>query len=164
MKVQTASVAAALMLAAAGQAAYAADATGWEYVEKPNAHVVYTSATDTPGLALVCTDQGKMTAAVSLDAGNMLEKITDDSDRTRKKSGELTVGDESERISWTYRPATQLVTPKDGKYSRRIFNAAVTGALVTVNVSYKDAVQLDLPSVDAAFTEFAQSCAATSAE
>ena len=161
MKIRVASTVSALLIVSAVASAQATDTDGWTYVDNSSVHILHTGSTGSPGMALVCNDSGTMIASIALESGNMFEKLSDTSTRTREKAGTLTVGDKAERIRWTYRPNSELVSPRDRKYSRRLYNAVVTGAPVSVDVSLRNPVSLKLPAVDDNFAQFAKACSLT---
>lgn len=158
---------AAMALAAAfipvGASLAATGPTGWTRADLPNGQIVYTTSESGSGLAFGCTADGKLSAFVNIDGADMVSKLTSGKPTTRTKPGKLTVdGGEADKTSWTYMPDLQIMSPKQQQITRRLYNAAITGDTVQLELRYMDDVSIAPPAIDSEFTAFSSSCKETS--
>jgi len=136
---------------------------GWTRADLPNGQIVYSTSEGGSGLAFGCTADGKLSAFVNIDGADMVAKLTSGTPATRSKPGKLTVdGGEAARTNWTYMPDLKVMSPKKPQITRRLYNAAVTGDTVQLELRYMDDVSIAPPAIDSEFTAFSSSCKETS--
>lgn len=140
--------------------ASAADAeSAWTLGDKSGTPFLYMADTSGPSLTLNCSDKMGIQAVLYLD-GNSVDdlgvstktkirarKVSIDSDATEERDG-----------SWLYlRSAKTLISTK-GWQGKRIFNAAVTGSPVSVDVFRVGTFELTPPTVNDDFRSFVSEC------
>lgn len=145
--------------------AHAADGSStdaeWSLIENSNNRVIYSTAEDAPALILTCSDKGSIKSLISLD-GDALGKLSMSSTRSRRVNGELAVGaDDSAKINWAYFPSRRMASPIQNRYARRIYNAAIKGAPLTVDLGRRGEYTVSVPQLNDDFKAFAATCSAT---
>jgi len=136
---------------------------GWTLTDLPNGKMVYSTPEDGAGLAFGCSPDGTLSAFVNIDGADMANKLTDGIPASRSKPGKLSVdGGKAEKTKWRYMSDLQIMSPVQPKITRRLYNAAITGAPVQLELRYMDNVSIAPPKIDDAFKTFASSCKATS--
>lgn len=134
----------------------------WARKDLANGQLLYTAASETPSLAFVCTNEGKLSAIINIDGGDLFEKLAKGSSRVRTKTGILSIENrESTRDSWNYYPATKLAQPTKPSVSRKLYNAAVTGSDVKLDMSFVEDPSISPPALNDDFKAFATTCSAT---
>ncbi|MBO6689143.1 MAG: hypothetical protein JJ931_10225 [Henriciella sp.] len=115
-----------------------------------------------PAIMLGCSDRLGVQARVYLNgmtpAGLAVEKARRVKTRSVKISTDST---EAKRDTWAYlKSKGQLISvrPWQGK---RIFNAAIRGDIVNMDVTKVGDLAIELPEINDAFKSFAATCAAT---
>lgn len=153
---------AALAIAATsiGLSAHAADAEStWSLGDKDGTAFLYTAAPTGPSLTLNCSEKLGVQAVVYLN-GNAIDDLAINT-KTRLKTRKVEiVSDTTEPRDgdWVYlRRAKTLVSTKSWQ-GKRIFNAAVTGSPVTMDVFRVGSYDITLPAVDDEFKSFVSSC------
>lgn len=144
--------------------AFAASAEGsWSLADLPNGKIIYSTEADGAGLAFGCSTDGRLTAFVNIDGADMTAKMVSEAPETRTKPGKLSVGDgEADKTKWTYLPDLQVMTPVHNKITRRLYNAAITGEPVKLELRYMDNIKVTPPAIDDTFKTFSSSCKETS--
>lgn len=145
--------------------AHAADSSPndsqWTILEASNGNAIFSTETDGPALVLGCNESGKISATFSLD-GDIETKLDYRSLRTRRVSGTLSVeGYEPEDTEWAYLPGRNMASPMEGKLARRLYNAAVTGAHVTLDLGRRGTYEYAPPALNSEFETFAAGCLAS---
>ena len=155
-------VGAVLTLAAGtlGFAAHAADAEStWAAGENNGKTFLYAADASGPSLTLNCSDTMGIQAGVYLNGNGMddltlssnsrlgTRNIELDSDTTDPKDGD-----------WAYiRSAKTLISTKSWQ-GKRIFNAAVTGSPVTLDIARVGSYTITPPAVNDEFKTFVSDC------
>lgn len=144
--------------------ASAATATGsWEFGERNGKQFVHAVTEAGPSVMLSCSDKLGVQATFYLN-GNAIDDtaITSTAGLSTRNSTIVTDGTEEKEGQLLYlRPAKTLVTTESWQ-GKRVYNAAITGSPINMTVRRIGNVSFTLPGVDDSFTEFAQSCDATS--
>lgn len=153
-------LASAALTATANAASSEQDDSAWALLQASNGKAIYSTDSDIPSLIIGCSDAGKVSATISLD-GNVESKLGLRSDRTRRVNGILTVGDgEPESSKWAYLPSRNMVSPIDNKFARRLYNAAVTGDIVSLDLGRRGVYEFTPPEINDHFKVFAAGCLA----
>lgn len=104
--------------------------------------------------------QNTLSLGFQIDPENRYTDDPDHSPRILTASGILTVGGKKEAERFQYHPDSTKIIPFSDAVPRRIFNAVVTGAVVTLKFQGKT-YDLDLPPKDTTFVSFAKTCPVT---
>lgn len=153
---------AALAIAATsiGLSAHAADAESkWSLGDNNGTAFLYTATPSGPSLTLNCSDKLGVQAVVYL-GGNAIDDLTIGSKtRLKTRKVELTSNTTEPRDGhWIYlRTAKTLVSTKSWQ-GKRIFNAAVTGSPVEMDIFRVGSYDITLPAIDDDFKSFVSSC------
>lgn len=145
-----------------GFSAHAADAEStWSLGDNNGTAFLFTASPSGPSLTLSCSDKIGVRAVVYLNGNGMddleintkmslkTRKVELDSDTTEPRDG-----------SWVYlRRAKTLISTK-GWQGKRIFNAAVSGSPVSIDVSRAGSYEITLPAVNDDFKSFVSNCSA----
>ncbi len=158
---------AAASLAGLGLAlsAHAAD-TNWQLsqpVEEGAKSFLFAEDAGGPSVALYCSDQMGLQAAVHLNGTDLENSAIQSNSKLRNRNVALSTDSMAEKdADWAYvRQAKVLISTK-GWQAKRMFNAAIKGEPVQMDIQRVGAYTLTLPPVDDTFKTFAKSCAATS--
>ncbi len=155
-------VGAVLTLAAGtvGFAAHAADAEStWSTGEKNGKTFLYTADATGPSMTLNCSDKMGIQAVVYLNGNGIDELDINTKARIRSRKVEL----DSETTDpkdgdWAYfRTAKTLISTKSWQ-GKRIFNAAVTGSPVTMDIARVGSYTITPPAVNDEFKTFVSEC------
>lgn len=143
-----------------GLSAHAADAEStWSLGEKNGAEFLYTASPEGPSLTLNCSEKLGVQAVVFLN-GNGIDDLNVGS-KSRLKTRRIEIDTdttEPRHDDWIYlRTAKTLVSTK-GWQGKRIFNAAVSGSPVSMNIARLGPHQITLPAVNDEFKAFVASC------
>lgn len=152
------SVAAGMAFGAATLSANAADAEStWTMGETNGNSFVYMSDVSGPSVTLNCSDRFGVQAVVYLN-GNSMDELTI-SGKPRTRNVEIsTESTETRDGDWAYlRNAKTLISTR-GWQGKRIFNAAVTGSPVAMDIARIGSVNLTLPAVNDDFRTFVSNC------
>lgn len=154
-----------LLAAAFTGTAFAADealqTTEWSLLDGSNGQAIYSTESGAPALVLGCNDAGKISATFSLD-GNVVDKLEAKSKRTQVINGSLAVAEgDADKAKWVFLKTRNMASPIEGRYARRIYNAAVTGKSVTIDLGRQGSYEYAPPKLNGQFKTFADSCAAT---
>lgn len=132
----------------------------WSILEASNGKAIYSTETGAPALILGCNDAGKISATFSLD-GDVADKLASRSVRSRRVDATLTVdGKEPATSKWAYLPTRNMASPVENKYARRLYNAAVTGKTVTLDLGRRGTYEYAPPKINSDFETFASGCLA----
>lgn len=138
-----------------------ASAAEWNPLPNTNGQVIYSTDVDSPAVVLGCSANGQISATFSTD-GNVEEKIENKSTRRSIVDGTMTVGDDApDTAKWTYYTRRKIAIPTDNKFSRRLYNAAVKGAPVTLDFGHRGSYTFTPPAINDAFVAFANGCSAS---
>lgn len=145
--------------------AFAADeapaATQWSLLDGSNGKAVYSTESGSPALVLGCNEAGKISATFSLD-GNVMDKMEARSKRTRVINGSLAVDEaDADKAKWVYLKTRNMASPIEGRYARRIYNAAVTGKSVKIDLGRQGSYEYAPPKLNGQFKAFADGCTAS---
>ena len=117
---------------------------------------------DGPALMLGCSERLGVQARVYLNGMTQTDLAIEKTRRVKTRSVQIsTESTEAKRDAWAYlRSKGQLISvrPWQGK---RIFNAAIRGEVVNMDVTKVGDLALELPEVNDAFKSFATTCSAT---
>jgi len=147
-----------------GLAMSASAATNWELStpeeEGVVPHVTMTNA-DGPTVSLFCSDKLGVQAAVHLEGADFSNSVAAKS-KMRTRTVDISTDSMSERgDAWGYvRNAKTIISTRPWQ-GKRLFNAAIKGESVTLDVARVGAYTLTMPTTDKAFSTFAKSCSAT---
>jgi len=134
--------------------------------------VVKTSETGTPisivsgsdeeaGVMVSCRDD-KLVAAVGFGAGDIAKRLQSDTNRLKSRAGQLTIGDrDEERARWIYYPQYQLAQTVKSVTAKKIYNAAIRGDAISLNLQRKGITTIQLPAMNDNFKAFAKACTVT---
>lgn len=137
----------------------ATSASAWELGETAEKSFLYTKDTSGVSVALTCSDSMGIQATVYLDGNEIdnlatrapgrlaLRKVTLQTDSTEPKSDR-----------WAYVRSERTLISTEAWQGRRIYNAAVTGSPISMNVRRVGDYTLNLPAVDDDFRTFSNSC------
>lgn len=150
----------AALAASVTLAANASDAdSSWDFADVEGKTFLHTVTAAGPSVALTCSDSVGVQATIYLNGNSIDETRIKSTAGLQTRKGSLDTETTEEREGpWLYlRPAKTLVSTK-GWQGKRIYNAAITGSPVTMTVARLGEMTFELPGVDNAFKDFAQSC------
>lgn len=150
--------------ASAALGAHAADtADGWNLGEKNGVSFLHSVTEAGPSVLLSCSDKVGIRAMVFLNGDDLEEATNGTNGRIFARRVSLdTDSTESRDGDWGYiRSQRQLISTK-GWQGKRIYNAAITGSPVTMDIFKIGNQTFSLPAVDENFKTFNSSCDATS--
>ena len=112
-----------------------------------------------PTVSILCVEQPSLQTAVYLDGGEPTDITIGKRSNTvdRKVTMDSSSTDSREGV-WTYLRTSKLLTTTRGWQGRRIFNSAVKGEAVNMDIRFMDDVAFTPPPMNEAFKEFAKSC------
>lgn len=117
-----------------------------------------------PVLMLNCqamsTGKHSLNAAIQLDPANTYEEDPSEHLRLLSVTVALTIDGQKKFEKFQYHPESSKIVPFNNAVSKRLYNAAVSGAPVTLKVKGKT-YDLALPGRDKTFTAFAKACPTT---
>ena len=153
-----------LIGAAFAASAHAADneqnSSEWTMLGESNGKAIYSTESNAPALVIGCNDAGKISATFALD-GDVEAKLASRSSRTRRLNGTLTVeGNDSATSKWAFLPTRNMASPVENKYARRLYNAAISGKSVTLDLGRRGSFEYSPPALNADFQAFAAGCIA----
>lgn len=149
----------ALMSAALVPAAHAATWApyGSQPAEAPKA--IYAQEGQGVTTLLSCNADGQLTAFISYKGGDFERKMKAHAPYRRSVDVKIIrSGVADEASSWTIVPAVDLVHTKTHGDAGKIYNAAIRGDDVVIDIPREDEVELALPDVDDVFRAFATAC------
>ena len=144
----------------AGFAAHAADAeSAWSAGEKNGKTFLYTADASGPSVTLNCSDKMGIQAVVYLNGNGMDDLEVNTKTRLRSRNIELaSETTEPKDGDWVYlRSAKTLISTKSWQ-GKRIFNAAVTGSPVTMDIARLGSYTITPPAVNDEFKAFVAEC------
>ncbi len=145
---------------ASAHASDTVDTHEWTLIPNSDAKAVYTTQVDEPALVLSCSDQGKVSAVIGIE-GNLMENLQEKRSNSVFLRATLTVGDQEPVTDrWRFYTKTKFATPTDGKLKRRLYNAAITGSEVTLDLGRRGTFSFTPPEMNEDFLAFANGCAA----
>ena len=163
MKIST-SIAVFTLLVVSVPAASAADSPSWRVASSnDDGEVISISSGDdaTNGALFSCVDN-RLIVAVGVEAGDVHEMMSTLTRRSRDYIFKTSIGDgESFRSNWTYLPSNKVAVADKSTTARQFYNAAIRGDEIVITMSGKGDIAVTLPSVNDAFTSFANDCSVT---
>lgn len=124
--------------------------------------VTIVSGTDSTIGALITCKGGILNAAVGMEAGDMAEAVSIDTERSKRRTAWLTVADdEPYKARWNYMPRARIAVTTEGTSARKLYNAAIRSDTVTWNASFTDPLTLQMPPMNDVFKGFAANCSVT---
>lgn len=161
---RTLAPAAACCLMAGLSAALPASATEWMAWKGQDAaapRAIYTQDTNEHGVMLACQANGDLSSAITLSPGSLPELLAKSAPYGRSADATISVGDEtSQQAKFRYVPAIDLVEIRSHAFAAKVFNAAVLGKPLNIDMKRETDIQADLPAPDTTFKAFAKTCAA----
>lgn len=139
--------------------ASAADAEStWTLGDNGGAAFLYMSDPTGPSLTLNCSERMGVQAVLYLD-GNSVDELVLDPGRVSSRTVSLdTDTTDARKGDWAYlRQAKTLISTR-GWQGKRIFNAAVSGSPVSIDIRRVGSVTVTPPAVNDAFREFVADC------
>lgn len=143
-----------------GLTAHAADAEStWSLGDNNGTAFLYTASPAGPSLTLNCSDKFGVQAVVYLNGNGMDELILESNSRIKSRRVEMDSDTTEPRDGdWAYlRSAKTLISTK-GWQGKRIFNAAVTGSAVSMDIFRVGSYEFQLPAINDDFKSFVSSC------
>jgi len=150
--------------ASAALGAHAADAAGgWTEGEQNGVSFVHTVTEDGPSVMLSCSDRVGIRATVFLNGDDLEAATNGTAGRIGARRVTLdTNSTEPRKGDWAYLRAQGRLISAKGWQGKRIFNAAVTGSPVSMDIFKLGERSFSMPAVDDQFKSFTSNCAATS--
>lgn len=135
---------------------------GQEPASQADGLYVLAENADGPALMLGCSDRLGVQARIYLKGMTQADLTMEKARRVKTRSVKIeTASTETKRDTWAYlKSKGQLISVRPWQ-GRRIFNSAIRGEVVNMDVGKVGELSLELPAVDAAFETFANTCAAT---
>ena len=91
-----------------------------------------------------------------------MSKLETRSKRTSVINGSLAVEEgDPDQAKWVFLKKRNMAPPIEGRFARRIYNAAVTGKSVTVDLGRQGSYEYAPPKLNGEFKAFADGCSAT---
>ncbi|MEC7290659.1 MAG: hypothetical protein VXW22_11285 [Pseudomonadota bacterium] len=153
-------VALTFLAASATLAANAADAeSSWALGERNGQSFLHMTDASGPSLSLRCHDKLGLQAVLYLD-GNGIDEL-DMPIKTKVKTRNVHLDtDSTDRRdgSWLYVRANKTLYSAKGWQAKRIYNAAISGSTVDVDITRVGSYNLTPPPVNDAFKSFVSSC------
>ncbi len=136
--------------------------TSWQLDEEAGASLIFAQDVGGPSLSLVCSDSIGIQAILYLNGTDSGTPPINPRTRLKSRNMEMSTDSYTQRdAKWGYwRPQKVLVSTKSWQ-GKRLFNAAIKGEAVAIDISRVGEYTLTLPPMNADFAEFASSCAAT---
>jgi hypothetical protein len=154
----------ACILVAGLSSALPASATEWMAWQGQDAdapQVIYTQDTDQRGVMLTCQANGDLSSAITLSPGSLPELLAKNAPYGRSADATISVGAQaSEQAKFRYVPAIDLVEIRSHAFATKVFNAAVLGEPLNIDMQRETDIQASLPAPDTAFKAFAKTCKA----
>lgn len=144
--------------------AHAADQTQqsgeWSLLQDANGQAVYSTEVGAPALVLGCNADGKISATFSLE-GDVTNNLESGRDRPRTVNATLQVeGKDAAKSKWVYLSKRNMAAPLDTRFARRIYNAAVTGSTISLDLGRRGTYEYAPPKMNGDFKTFASACSA----
>ena len=125
---------------------------------------IQTAGTSGPLIVFLChvssEEYESLNVAIQLDPHSTYGENPERAPRILTLSGILTVDGKKQSERFRYHPASSKIVPFDRKVSKRLYNAAVTGADVSIKVQGKTH-HLEIPAKNDVFVSFAKICPVT---
>lgn len=125
---------------------------------------IQTAGTTGPLIVFLChvssEEYESLNVAIQLDPHSTYGENPERAPRILTLSGILTVDGKRQSERFRYHPASSKIVPFDRKVAKRLYNAAVTGADVSIKVQGKTHV-LEIPAKNDVFVSFAKICPVT---
>ncbi len=157
-------IALSLLGASATFGAHAADTpTDWTLGEKNGVSFLHTVTDAGPSVLLSCSDTVGIRAMVFLNGDDIESATNGTTGRISTRRVSLgTDSTETRKGDWGYvRSQGRLISTKSWQ-GKRIYNAAITGSPVSMDIFRLGESTFSLPAVDEDFKTFNSTCAATS--
>ena len=126
--------------------------------------IIRSTGATGPVVLLSCqvtsTGVSSLNTAIQIDPDNKYEENPSRTLHLLRLSATLTIGDEKKVERFQYHPESTKIVPFNRTIPKRLFNAVLTGAQVTLKVKGKTH-DVELPGQDDAFVAFARSCPIT---
>lgn len=114
---------------------------------------------------LSCNSEGQLSAMVSYKPGDFVRKMKANAPFRRTVDVNIVRdGTDEGKTPWTLIPAVDTIHTKSHGEAGKIYNAAILGENVVVNIQRKGEVALTLPGVDDTFRAFATTCSPPAGE
>lgn len=147
-------------LALAGTALAADAESKWVMSGDETAMVMVTSADNAPGMLINCTT-GKLQVALSTEGVDLTE-LKPSNRKNRRLVAEMKIEDrEPIDARVVYSPGQKLVVTQTFGDRSKLYNAAVQGKTVTVDMGRRGSFTFTPPPINDTFRSFASSCDAT---
>jgi len=125
------------------------------------AETIYTNKSDARGnVAITCINE-VYTVSVSYKPIDMEDFVVNNrtTKRWRTRKVEMKVNGEVQKMNdWTYLPKIGVFLPRKKSDRAKIYNAAIKGDAISLNMDFKEAFPLILPKPNKAFKEFGGAC------
>jgi hypothetical protein len=125
---------------------------------------IQTAGTTGPLIVFLChvssEEYESLNVAIQLDPHSTYGENPERAPRILTLSGILTVDGKKQSERFRYHPASSKIVPFDRKVAKRLYNAAVTGADVSIKVQGKTH-NLEIPAKNDVFVSFAKICPVT---
>ena len=125
---------------------------------------IQTAGTTGPLIVFLChvssEEYESLNVAIQLDPHSTYGENPERAPRILTLSGILTVDGKKQSERFRYHPASSKIVPFDRKVAKRLYNAAVTGADVSIKVQGKTH-DLEIPAKNDVFVSFAKICPVT---
>jgi hypothetical protein len=125
---------------------------------------IQTAGTTGPLVVFLChvssEDYESLNVAIQLDPHSTYGENPERAPRILTLTGVLTVDGKKQSERFRYHPASSKIVPFDRTVSKRLYNAAVTGADVSIKVQGKTH-DLEIPAKNDVFVSFAKVCPVT---
>lgn len=125
------------------------------------AETIYTDVPDSSGnIAMTCVN-GSLSVAVAFKPVDM-KAFVEENHTTRGWSFKLITmkidGKRQELHKWMYLHSLGVAIPRKKSDRAKIYNAVLRGQPVTLDMDFRDAVDINLPAPNQAFNEFGGAC------
>ena len=122
---------------------------------------IYTVGPDSVGATAIMCFGGIPQAVVATTNDPIRPSLMEALKKTKGRYIHPTVKINDDEISesrWTYRPKAKLAIPHDANVTRKIYNAAIRGDTVSIDISGKGSFSLILPKPNVNFADFGAEC------
>lgn len=136
----------------------AAHAAGWSPLSDESDRSIYAASSD-GGVVIGCTASRKPAVAFAYDGSSLPDAVDDPSDRMKFRRGSVYVnGEEVYNGKFIYRPSSKLAETNHPSVAIAIYNAAIRGDTVELELNNYGSVEVELPEVDDTFRAYAGAC------
>jgi len=125
------------------------------------AETIFTDQSDMPGnVAMTCINE-VFTVAVAYKPLDLKDFIVNHrtSRRWRTRKVEMTIEGELQKMNeWTYLPKFGVAIPRKKSDRAKVYNAAIRGQSILLNMDFRESIKLILPKPNTEFAEFGGAC------